>query len=46
MEAVVLDAVAGILGGVNVDVSLGGVEDVSHPDLPEVLQVPHCLASS
>ena len=44
MEAVVLDAVAGILGGVNVDVSLGGVEDVSHPDALQIVHVADGVA--
>ena len=44
VEAVVLDAVAGILGGVDVDVSLGGVEDVGHPDALQIVHVADGVA--
>ena len=39
MESIILDPVAGVLGGVDLDVVLGGVEHVCHPDPLEVLHV-------
>ena len=39
MESVILDPVAGILGGVDLDVVLRSIEHVSHPDPLEIVHV-------
>ena len=39
MESIILDPVAGILGGVDLDVVLCGVEHMGHPDPLEIVHV-------
>ena len=39
MESVILDPVAGILGGVDLDVVLRSIEHVGHPDPLEIVHV-------
>ena len=39
MESVILDPVAGVLGGVDLDMVLGRVEHVGHPDPLEIVHV-------
>ena len=39
VESVILDPVAGVLGGVDLDMVLGRVEHVGHPDPLEIVHV-------